>query len=141
MDDNKTRPTGRFIGIAAVIALIALGVAVWVERPRRDWSRNTWILIELSLCPALLLVKYFEAALLWIASPVGLFATLAVKCAASIEHDDSDQQPGQVDRAAVLRNIVRGRYGWRHAERRVLVVGDNPLVKRMAPGGPSTRDI
>ncbi|MEK6421145.1 MAG: ImcF-related family protein [Burkholderia gladioli] len=140
-NDNTTRPAGLFIGIAAVIVFIALGVAVWIDGPRRDWSRDTRIIIELSLLSALLvvilLVKYFEVVLLWIASLRAsrwLTRYDAAKRAVSIEHNDSDQPAEQADRAAALRNILRGRYGWRHGERRVLVVGDVPLVKRLAPG-------
>ncbi|WP_175946507.1 ImcF-related family protein [Burkholderia pyrrocinia] len=138
---NKTRPAGLFIGIAAVIVFLAFGIAIWVEGPRHGWSRDTRIIIELSLFSALLvvilLVKYFEVVLLWIASLRAsrwLTRYDAGKRAGSIDHDDPDQPPGQVDRAAALRNILRDRYGWRHRERRVLVVGDVPLVKRLAPG-------
>ncbi|KVC87113.1 hypothetical protein [Burkholderia ubonensis] len=71
-NDNKTRPAGLFIGIAAFIVFLALGIAVWVEGPRHGWSRDTRIIIELSLFSVflvvLLLVKHFELVLLWIAS-------------------------------------------------------------------------
>ncbi|MCX5545767.1 type VI secretion protein VasK, partial [Paraburkholderia sp. CNPSo 3076] len=141
-NDNKTRPAGLFIGIAAVIVFLALGIAVWVEGPRHGWSRDTRIIIELSLLSALLvvilLVKYFEAVLLWIASlrASRWLTRYDAGKRASIDHDDPDQPPGQADRAAALRNILRDRHGcfWRYRERWVLVAGDAPLVKRLAPG-------
>ncbi|MGF6853900.1 ImcF-related family protein [Paraburkholderia sp. CI3] len=147
MNDNKneyrTRPAGLFIGIAAVIVFLALGIAVWVVGPRHGWSRDTRIIIELSLFSALLvailLVKYFEGVLLWIASLRAFrwFARYdAGRRAAFVVHEDQDQAPGQADRAAALCNALRDRYGgrWRYRERWVLVAGDVPLVKRLAPG-------
>ncbi|MGF6964862.1 type VI secretion system protein ImpL [Paraburkholderia sp. WC7.3g] len=147
MNDNKneykTRPAGLFIGIAAAIVFLALAIAVWVVGPRHGWSRDTRIIIELSLVSVLLvvilLVKYFEAVLLWIASLRAFcwFARYdAGRRAASVDHEDQDQPPGQADRATALRNALRGRHGWRwrYRERWVLVAGDVPLVKRLAPG-------
>ncbi|WP_345812096.1 ImcF-related family protein [Paraburkholderia sp. PREW-6R] len=139
-NDSKTQPAALFIGIAIVVVFLALGIAVWVEGPHYGWSRDTRIIIELSLSSALLvvilLVKYVEVLLLWIASMRAarwLTRYDADKRAASLDHDDPDQPPGLVDRAAALRHILGERYGWRYHERRVLVVGDIPLVKRLAP--------
>ena len=107
-NDNKTRPAGLFIGVAAVIVFLALGIAVWVEGPRYEWSRDTRIIIELSLFSALLvvllLVKHFELVLLWIASlrASRWFASYdAGKRAAS----NLDEPAGQVDHATALRNV------------------------------------
>ncbi|KML60492.1 type VI secretion protein VasK [Burkholderia cepacia] len=142
-NENKTRPAGLFIGIAAVIVFLALGIAIWVEGSRHGWSRDTRIIIELSLFSTLLLVillvKYFEVVLLGIASlrASRWFARYDTgKRAASVDHDDQGQPPGQADRAAALRNVLRDRNGWRwrYRERWVLVAGDVPLVKRLAPG-------
>ncbi|WP_175694555.1 ImcF-related family protein [Burkholderia ambifaria] len=142
-NDNKTRPAGLFIGIAAVIVFLALGIAVWVEGPRYGWSRDTRIIVELLLCVAMLvvvlLVKYLEGVLLWIASlrASRWFARYdAARHAASVDHDDQDPLPEQTDRAAALRNALQDRHGrrWRYSERWVLIAGDEPLVKRLAPG-------
>ncbi|KVM16512.1 type VI secretion protein VasK [Burkholderia ubonensis] len=142
-NENNTRPAGLFIGIAAVIVFLALGIAVWVEGPRHGWSRDTRIIIELSLFSALLvvilLVKYFEVVLLWIASlrASRWFARYdAGRRAASVALDDQGQPPGQTDRVAALRNALHDRYGWRwrYRDRWVLIAGDVPLVKRVAPG-------
>ncbi|GAB6851580.1 ImcF-related family protein [Paraburkholderia kururiensis] len=142
-NENKTRPAGLFIGSAAVIVFLALGIAIWVEGLRHGWSRDTRIIIELSLLCALLvvilLVKYFEVVLLWIASlrASRWFARYdAGKRAASVDHDDQGQSSGQADRATLLRNALSDRHGfrWRYRERWVLLAGDEPLVKRLAPG-------
>lgn len=144
-DDTKTRPAGLFIGIAAAIVLLALGIAVWVEGPRHGWSREIRIIIELLLFSVLLvvilLVKYFEWVLLWIASLKASrwFARYdAGRPAVSVDPDDQGQSPGQADRAAAIRNALRDRHGWRwrwrYRERWVLVAGDVPLVQRLAPG-------
>ncbi|KVR17013.1 type VI secretion protein VasK [Burkholderia ubonensis] len=142
-NDNKTRPAGLFIGIAAFIVFLALGIAVWVEGPRHGWSRDTRIIIELSLFSVflvvLLLAKHFELVLLWIASlrASRWFASYdAGKRAAS----NLDEPAGQIDHATALRNVLRDRHGWRwryryrYRERWVLIAGDEPLVKRLAPG-------
>ncbi|MDY7787652.1 ImcF-related family protein [Burkholderia ubonensis] len=138
-NDNKTRPAGLFIGIAAVIVFLALGIAVWVEGPRHGWSRDARIIIELSLFSVflivLLLVKHLELVLLWIASlrASRWFASYdAGKRAAS----NLDEPAGQVDHATALRNALRDLHGWRwrYRERWVLIAGDEPLVKRLAPG-------
>ncbi|RQR67608.1 type VI secretion protein VasK [Burkholderia sp. Bp9126] len=142
-NENKTRPAGLYIGIAAAIVFLALGIAVWVEGPRYGWSRDTRIIIELSLLSALLLVillvKYFEWILLQIASlrASRWFARFdAGKRGASIERDDTDESPSQVNRAAALRDALRDRHGWRwrYREPRILVAGDIESVKRLVPG-------
>ncbi|AXF22848.1 type VI secretion protein VasK [Burkholderia pyrrocinia] len=142
-NENKTRPAGLFIGIAAVIVFLVLGIAVWVEGPRYGWSRDTLIIIELSLFSTLLvvilLVKFFEWVLLQIASlrASRWFARYdAGKRSTSVGSGDSAAQTGATDRAAMLRNILADRYGWRwrYRERCVLVAGDLPLVRRLAPG-------
>ncbi|MCA8016936.1 ImcF-related family protein [Burkholderia metallica] len=142
-NDNKTRPAGLFIGVAAVIVFLALGGAVWMEGPRHGWSRDTRIIIELSLAVGLLivilLIKCFEFVLLSIASLRAsrwLARYDAGKRAASVDHNDQDGPSGPVDRATALRNLLRDRHGWRwrYRERWVLVAGDLPLVKRLAPG-------
>ncbi|MGU7839180.1 ImcF-related family protein [Burkholderia sp. AW33-5] len=142
-NDNKTLRAGLFIGIAVVIIFLALGIAVWVKGTRYGWSRDTRIIAELSLFSVLLvvilLVKYLEGALLWIASlrAARWFARYgASKRATSVDQYDPDESPGQVDGAAMLRNNLRDRHGWRwrYRDRWVLVAGDEPLVKRLAPG-------
>ncbi|CAM2174283.1 type VI secretion system protein ImpL [Burkholderia latens] len=142
-NEHKTRPAGLFIGAAAVIVFFVLGIAVWMEGPRHGWSRDTRIIIELSLLSTLLvvilLVKYFEVVLLWIASlrAARWFARYdAGRRAASVDRDDQGQPPRQADRVAALGNALHDRHGWRwrYRDRWVLIAGDLPLVKRLAPG-------
>ncbi|OED15204.1 ImcF-related family protein [Burkholderia sp. A2] len=142
-NDTKTLPAGLFIGIAAAIVLLALGIAVWVEGPRHGWSLEIRIIIELILFSVLLvvilLVKYLEGVLLWIASLKASrwFARYdAGQRAVSVELNDQGRPPGQADRAAALRNALRDRHGsrWRYRTRWVLIAGDEPLVQRLAPG-------
>ncbi|MBN3831949.1 ImcF-related family protein [Burkholderia sp. Ac-20344] len=141
-NENKTRSAGFFIGIAAVIVFLALSLAVWVEGPHRGWSLETRIIAELSLACAFLLaivaVKFFELVLLKIAALRAFrwFARFdAGKRAESAECDDSDELPQPVNRATALRDILSDRHGWRwrYRDRWVLVAGDTPLVKRLAP--------
>ncbi|WP_431823231.1 ImcF-related family protein [Burkholderia sp. F1] len=139
MNDNKTKPAGLFIGIAAFIVFLALGIAVWMEGPRYGWSRDTRIIIELSLLSALLvvmlLIKHFEAVFLLIASlrASRWFASYDASKGVAV---NSDEAAGQVGHARALRNALRDRHGWRwrYRERWVLIAGDEPFVKRLAPG-------
>ncbi|MDN7425896.1 ImcF-related family protein [Burkholderia sp. AU45388] len=142
-NDTKTRPAGLFIGIAAAIVFLALGIAVLVEGPRHGWSLEIRIIIELILFSVLLvvilLVKYLEGVLLWIASLKASrwFARYdAGQRAVSVDPNDQSQPPGQADRAAALRNTLRDYHGsrWRYRARWVLIAGDEPLVRRLAPG-------
>ncbi|EDT43671.1 ImcF-related family protein [Burkholderia ambifaria] len=141
-NENKTRSAGFFIGVAAVIVFLALSVAVWVEGPRRGWSREILIIGQLALACALLLaivaVKFFECVLLKIAvlRASRWFARFdAGKRAESGERNDPDLSPGQINHAAALREVLRNRYGWRwgYRDRWLLVAGDTPLVRRLAP--------
>ncbi|WP_175681881.1 ImcF-related family protein [Burkholderia cenocepacia] len=142
-NDTKTLPASLFIGIAAAIVFLALGIAVWVEGLRHGWSLEIRIIIELILFSVLLvvilLVKYLEGVLLWIASLKASrwFARYdAGQHAVSADLNDQGQPSGQGDRAAALRNALRDRHGsrWRYRARWVLIAGDEPLVKRLVPG-------
>jgi hypothetical protein len=119
-----------------------LGIAVWVEGPGQGWSRDTRIIIELCLFSGLLisviLVKYFEAVVLWIAS---------MRAARWLAHYDwkrqarggageaTPSQDGDLGRPDALRNALRERHGWRwqYRDRWVVVAGDEAIVKRLAP--------
>lgn len=143
MNEHKPQPVPIFIGIAIAIVFLALGIAVWVEGPGQGWSRDTRIIIELSLLSGLLvsliLVKYFEAVVLWIAS------MRAVRWLAQYDwkrqaHGGAGQatpsQEGDLGRRDALRNALRERHGWRwrYRDRWMVVAGDEPIVKRLAPG-------
>ncbi|MBU7440084.1 ImcF-related family protein [Paraburkholderia fungorum] len=142
MNESKPQPTAIFIGIAVAVVFIALGIAVWFEGPRYGWSRNTAIVIELSLLSGLLLsllfIKYFEAVVLWIAS-----MRIARWLASYDRNRDIHSGTGQTSTAAArgsgsfvgLCDALRERHGWRwrYRDRWVLVAGDEPIVRRVAP--------
>ncbi|KML19689.1 MULTISPECIES: ImcF-related family protein [Burkholderia] len=138
-NDNMTRPAGFFIGIAAAIVFLALGIAVWGKGALHGWSIDTRIIIELSLLSAflmvILLVKYFEGVLLWIAS-LRASRWFASYDASKRTASNPDESAGPLDHATTLRGNLSERHGWRwrYRERWVLVAGDEPLVKRLAPG-------
>lgn len=143
MNEHKPQPTAIFIGIAVTIVFIALGIAVWFEGPRYGWSLDARIIIELSLLSGLLLsllfIKYFEAVALWVAT-----MRIARWLARYDRHRNGRSGTEQASatpaegsgRLAGLRDALRERHGWRwrYRDRWVLVAGDEPIVKRLAPG-------
>ncbi|CAG4895300.1 ImcF-related family protein [Paraburkholderia gardini] len=143
MNEHKPQSVPIFISIAIAIVFLALGIAVWVEGPARGWSRDIRIIIELSLLSGLLvsliLVKYFEAVVLWIAS-MRAARWLAQYDWKRQAHGGAGQatssQEGGLGRPDALRNALRERHGWRwkYRDRWVVVAGDEPIVKRLAPG-------
>ncbi|RDK01846.1 ImcF-related family protein [Paraburkholderia lacunae] len=143
MTEYKPQPVPIFIGIAIAIVFLALGIAVWVEGPGRGWSRDTRIIIELSLLAGLLisiiLVKYFEAVVLRIAS-MRAARWLAQYDWKRQAHGGAGRatpsQEGDLGRPDALRNALRERHGrrWRYRDRWVVVAGDESIVKRLAPG-------
>ncbi|MFM0226313.1 ImcF-related family protein [Paraburkholderia dipogonis] len=142
MNEQKSPLVPIFVGIAIGIVFVALGIAVWVEGPGRGWSRDTRIIIELSLLSGLLvsviLVKYFEAVLLWIASmrAARWLAQYDWKRQAHGRGGQADPSQEGMGRSDALRNALRERHGWRwrYRDRWVVVAGDEPSVKRLAPG-------
>jgi type VI secretion system protein ImpL len=147
MSKNNTQPAGLYIGMAAALVFICLGIAVWTEGARYGWSRDTRIIIELCLLSMLLLamlfVKYFEAALLLIASlkAVRWFTRYdSGKRPVAMAHSQQPDEGAQRDHATGLRDMLRDRHGWhwRYRDRWVLIAGDEPLVRRLAPDIAST---
>jgi type VI secretion system protein ImpL len=142
MNESKTQPVGLFIGIAAAIIFLSIGIAVWMEGARYGWSRDARIMIELGLLSALLLAilfaKYLEAVLLVLASSKAarwLVRYDSRKHAPSDHRTGLNEHDGQSDPAAELRGILRHRHGrhWRYRDRWILVAGGEPEVKRLAP--------
>ena len=142
MNEHKPQPVTIFIGIAIAIIFIMLGLAVWFEGSGRGWSLEIRVIIELSLLSAfflsLLLVKYWEGAALWVAS-MRVARWLAQYDGFRNAHGGTGQASrtpeGASSRPVALRDALRTRHGWRwrYRERWVAVVGDEALVKRMAP--------
>ncbi|HEY2023164.1 ImcF-related family protein [Paraburkholderia sp.] len=144
MNEHKSEPVGLFIGIGICIVFFAVGLAVWIEGGTRGWAYETRIIIELSLFSgmliALMLVKYFEAVLLWIAS---MHATRWLVRYDSIKRQAhaAGEGPAAAHIAAPqkiveLRSALCARHGrqWRYRDRWIMIAGDLPLVKRLAPG-------
>lgn len=143
MNEHKSEPVALFIGIGIGILFVALGLAVWMEGPARGWSFETRIIIELCLLSGLLLallfVKYFEAVLLWIASMRAtrwLARYDTQKQAQGVSDGPASATVTAPERIVTLREALRQRHGWRWRwrDRWVVVAGDGPLVKRIAPG-------
>ncbi|CAB3769817.1 ImcF-related family protein [Paraburkholderia solisilvae] len=142
MSKNNTQSASLYIGMAASLVFLCLGIAVWTEGARYGWSRDTKIIIELCLLSMLLLAmlfaQYFEAALLLIASlrAVRWFTRYdSGKRSAAIANGQQLDEDAQRDRAIGLRDTLRDRHGWRwrYRDRWVLIAGDEPLVRRLAP--------
>ncbi|WP_028225435.1 ImcF-related family protein [Paraburkholderia ferrariae] len=137
MNDHKPRPAALFIGIAITILFIILGLATWFGGMEQGWSQNTRIIIELGLLSGLLLclilVKLFEAILLWIASMRAARWLMQYDAQSNVPKSD---QATSSSRSVSLAEALRDRHGWRWRwrDRWVLVAGDEPLVKRLAPG-------
>ncbi|MEM5447584.1 ImcF-related family protein [Paraburkholderia guartelaensis] len=137
MNDHKPRPAALFIGIAITILFVILGLATWFGGMEQGWSQNTRINIELALLSGLLLslilVKLFEAILLWIASMRATRWLMRYDAQSNVPKSD---QATRSSRSVSLVEALRDRHGrrWRYRERWVLITGDEPLVKRLAPG-------
>ncbi|MGF6748536.1 type VI secretion system protein ImpL [Paraburkholderia sp. MM5482-R1] len=143
MNEQKSEPVALFVGIGIGILFVAVGLAFWMEGPSRGWSLQTRIIIELCLLSGLLLalmfVKYFEAVVLWIASMRAmrwLARYDSQKQAQGANEGPAFAHVATPDKIVMLRDALRERHGWswRYRDRWVVVAGDEPLVKRLAPG-------
>jgi type VI secretion system protein ImpL len=142
MNESKTQPVGLFIGVAAAIIFLSIGIAVWVEGARYGWSRDARIMIELGLFSALLLAilfaKYLEAVLLVVASSKAARWFVRYDSrnqASSSHHAGLNEHDEHSDRADTLRGILEHRHGrhWRYGDRWILIAGHEAQVKRLAP--------
>ncbi|MBB5422291.1 type VI secretion system protein ImpL [Paraburkholderia sp. JPY158] len=144
MSEHKSEPVALFIGIGICILFVALGLTVWLEGPAHGWTQETRIIIELCLLSgmliALMLVKYFEAVVLWIASmrATQWFARYDSKNkrAQGASEDPALAHFTAPENIVALREALRALHGrhWRYRDRWLLLTGDLPVVKRLAPG-------
>lgn len=143
MNESKTQPVGSSIGIAAAIVFLALGSVVWMEGPRHGMSRDTRIIIELGLLSGWLLTilfaKYFAAlrSMNALSNGARWFTRYDSRNQGSGNADGvATETDAQVEATTSLRDLLHDRHGrrWRYRDRWILVVGDEPLVKRLAPG-------
>ncbi|WP_321908732.1 ImcF-related family protein [Paraburkholderia sp. J11-2] len=133
-----------YVGLALTILFWGVGLAVWFEGLGQGWPSSTRIIIVLVLViiwlALLILIKFFELILLQIAT---------LRAARWLTHYDVNHRAGSAgqqaqagdesvptDFADSLRQMLRERHGffWRYRESWVLVAGDLPIVKRIAPG-------
>jgi len=126
--------------LSVVILVVLPGLLIWFKGD--SWlglhsaeSRAGWIV---ALCVV------FVVLCLWFSfdeSSRPAIAARRIRYWVAKQFSSSSAQSGRVasaegSRAADLRNSLRDRHGWRwrYRERWVLVAGDVPLVKRLAPG-------
>jgi type VI secretion system protein ImpL len=138
MKEHKAAPIALFFGVGIFVVFLAAALFVWFKGQSRGWSRDSRIMLELCLLSGLLLclilVKYFEAVTLWVASLHGM------RWQQRYDHHRSTK-PGSapIDAAptafASLRDRLRSMHGfrWRYRDRWLLVSGDDLLIDRLAP--------
>lgn len=139
MKEHKPAPVALVIGVGIFIVFLAAALFVWFQGQSHGWSRDARIMIELCLLSGLLLclmlVKYFEAVTLWVAS------LHAMRWLQRYDHHHSTK-PGSAPSEAAptvfasLRDRLRSVHGyrWRYRDRWLLVSGDDLLIDRLAPG-------
>jgi len=139
MKEHKAAPIALFFGVGIFIVFLAAALFVWLQGQSRGWSRDSRIMLELCLLSSLLLclilVKYFEAVTLWVASLHGM------RWQQRYDHHRSTK-PGNAPIEAAptafasLRDRLRSVHGyrWRYRDRWLLVSGDDLLIDRLAPG-------
>ncbi|WP_322009527.1 ImcF-related family protein [Paraburkholderia sp. J12] len=143
-ENNSDSAASLYIGLAFAILFIGASVALWVEGPGYGLSLSARIITELGLVIVLLILliftKFFELVLLQIASLRGArwLAQYDANHSArsTLQGTQTDDESGQVDPVGNLQQMLRERHGmfWQYRERWVLLAGDEPLVKRLAPG-------
>jgi type VI secretion system protein ImpL len=142
MNETPTQPAGLFIGIAAAIVFLGLGIAVWMEGPQHGWSGDKRIIIELGLfCAVLLvflLVKYFEATLRLIASLRAARWLVRYDAGKRTQAQGGTDFEVLVNRSTALKQRLTDHHDrhWRSRTRWLLVTGDEALIKRLAPELP-----
>ncbi len=137
MSENKQRPAALFIGIAFAILFLIIAIATLIVAREQRWGLERLIIFELALLSGLLLsflfAKFFEAILLWIASMRAIRWLLrydAQKSARTSEEVAESSLP----LPEAVKDRHGARWGWPYRDRWILVAGDEPLVKRLAPG-------
>ncbi|VVE19503.1 ImcF-related family protein [Pandoraea fibrosis] len=147
MNERKARPAGLFIGLGVAIIFLAFAIMLWIRGPRLGWSAEQRIIIELAvLCGflvSMLLIKYLELVITWVASLGVMMKTRYYDASAS----KAPSATGAVATAAMnisrhdaLRDALRDRHGWRwrYRERWILVTGTEQRVKCLSPTLVST---
>jgi type VI secretion system protein ImpL len=135
MKEQKPLPVALFISIALVILFLVAAIVTWIVAREQRWNPDRLIIFQLCLFCGLLLslifTKYFEAVLLWIAS------MRATQWLTRYDKRKRVEKPEETSGSPMsLADAMRDRHGWRwrYRERWILLAGDEPLVKRLAPG-------
>ncbi|WP_322030886.1 ImcF-related family protein [Paraburkholderia sp. J76] len=137
MSENKQRPAALFIGIAFAILFLIVAIATLIIAQEHRWSLERLVIFELALLAGMLLsflfAKFFEAILLWIAS------MRATQWLLQYDTQKGACNAGSVTESSLsLPDAIKDRHGsrwhWPYRDRWILLAGDEPLVKRIAPG-------
>ncbi|MFX1739421.1 ImcF-related family protein [Paraburkholderia sp. A1RI_3L] len=137
MSENKQRPAALFIGIAFAILFLIIAIATLIVAREQRWGLERSIIFELVLLSGLLLsflfAKFFEAILLWIASMRATQWLLRYDAKRGTRTSEEVAE-STLSLPDAIKDRHGARWGWPYRDRWVLVVGDEPLVKRLAPG-------
>jgi type VI secretion system protein ImpL len=135
MKEQKPLPVVLFISVALIILFFAAAIVTWIVARAQRWGLDRLAIFELSLLSGLFLslifAKYFEAILLWVAS------LRATRWLTRYDERRRVQKPNETTGSSMsLVDAMKDRHGrrWRYREPWILLAGDEPLVKRLAPG-------
>lgn len=139
MKENKPASVALFIGVGIFIVFLAAALFVWFRGQSHGWSRDSRIMIELCLLSGLLLclmlVKYFEAVTLWVASLHAMRWLQRYDRHHSTKPGSAPSEAAPIAFAS-LHDRLRSAHGyrWRYRDCWLLVSGDDLLIDRLAPG-------
>jgi type VI secretion system protein ImpL len=142
-DLNKNASGAVLLFLGLTLAALFAGLWLWVvnEGPRRGWVADNHNFVGAMLIAAwfacMFLATLYERGIRqWAADSrvARIFNRQRLEKRTASESAGTQRLPATD--ATNLRNILRDRHGWRwrYRERWVLVAGDGPLVKRLAPG-------
>jgi type VI secretion system protein ImpL len=129
--------------LALALAALFAGLWLWLlnEGPQRGWFADNRIAVGIALAAAwfacmFMAVLYERGIRQWAANSRIARAFELRRQKKQQIHAPTDEQRSPAFSISHLRNILRDRYGWswRCRDQWVVVAGDEPLVKRLAPG-------
>ncbi|WP_241239098.1 ImcF-related family protein [Burkholderia stagnalis] len=147
MNQSHTNIIRKFrIDILSILVIVILpGLLIW-------YRGDTWLGIhsaEKRAAWIVVLCMVFVALFLWVSYDSSSRPAVALRRVlhwvkkqtdSSSKRRDSVAPDGGGSRATELQSVLRDRHGrrWRYRERWVLIAGDEPLVRRLAPGLATT---
>ncbi|VVE88363.1 type VI secretion protein VasK [Pandoraea bronchicola] len=147
MNERKARPAGLFIGLAVAIIFLAFAIMLWIRGPHLGWSAEQRIIVELAVLSgflvSMLLIKYLELVITWVASLGVMMKTRHYDANASKAPSATGTAATAamtISRHEALRDALRDRHGWRwrYRERWILITGTEQLVNCLSPTLVST---